>query len=62
MGARINQLVDRIRDAKGPFFVARLGLRVKFSLTKADVPDNDSNLNELVTASRELGFDPGVTP
>jgi hypothetical protein len=59
MGMRINQLIDRIRDAKGPFFVARLGLRVKFSLTKPDTPDSESNVNDLITASRELGFDPG---
>jgi hypothetical protein len=59
MGLRMNQLIDRISDAKGPFFVARLGLRVKFSLTKPDTPDSESNVNDLITASRELGFDPG---
>lgn len=58
MGVRLNTLIDRIRSAKGPFFVARIGLRVKFSLNNTELPDSDVYEKQLLDASRALGFDP----
>ena len=57
MGARLLAMVETIRRAKGPFFVARLALRLRFSLDRAEALD-DNMVTELVTVSRELGFDP----
>lgn len=58
MGTRLNALVERIRNAKGPFFVARVGLRVKFSLNNADLDDSETHQKQLIEACRSLGFDP----
>jgi hypothetical protein len=58
VGVRLNTLIDQIRSAKGPFFVARIGLRVKFSLNNTDLPDSDAYEKQLLEASRALGFDP----
>jgi hypothetical protein len=58
VGVRINTIIDQIRRAKGPFFVARIGLRVKFSLNNTDLPDLESYEKQLIDASRALGFDP----
>jgi hypothetical protein len=58
VGYRLITLLDRIREAKGPFFVARLSLRVKAPITKPDAPDDERHNDELVRACRELGYDP----
>jgi hypothetical protein len=58
VGSRLNLLIEKIRVAKGPFFVARLGLRVKFTLSRPDLPDNEAHERELLDACRALGFDP----
>lgn len=57
MGARLNVLIDRIRDAKGPFFVARVALRIPFPLSKSDLPDGAEFERQVLDACRELGFD-----
>jgi hypothetical protein len=62
VGSRLNALVEKIRVARGPFFLARVGLRLRFPLTRADLPDDEERLRELVAACRELGYDPGETP
>lgn len=58
MGVRITQLIEKIRAAKGPFFVARLGLRVKFALARPDLPDSEDYEREILEACRALGYDP----
>jgi hypothetical protein len=58
VGVRINTLINQIRSAKGPFFVARIGLRIKFSLNNTDLPDSEVYEKQLLDASRDLGFDP----
>jgi hypothetical protein len=58
MGRRIEVLVDRIREAKGPFFLARLCLRVSFSFEPGQTADTPERERELVDACRALGFDP----
>lgn len=57
MGKQIDTLVDRIRAAQGPFFVARLGLRLSFPLAGRNVPDTAENIRAILHACRELGFD-----
>jgi hypothetical protein len=57
MGVELLSLIDRIRAAKGPFFVARLSLRVTFNLNRADLPDSDERRQELLLACRSLGYD-----
>lgn len=57
MGARLTALVDRIREAKGPFFVARLNLRVSFPLARPDLPDSSEYEEEILDVCRSLGFD-----
>jgi hypothetical protein len=54
---RVNALIDRIRDAKGPFFVARIHLRVRFPLGKDDQMDGPEAERQIIDACRELGFD-----
>jgi hypothetical protein len=55
---RVDALLDRIRDARGPFFVARIHLRVKFPFGKDDVVDSPDAERQIIDACRELGFDP----
>lgn len=59
MGVRIQRLVDSIRRAKGPFFVARLNLRVYFPLDDPQAPDEEEHIAMLLEVSRSLGYDPG---
>jgi hypothetical protein len=58
MGRGVTRLVDRVREEKGPFFVARLCLRVNFRLDDQamDTPENE---RALIAACRELGYDIG---
>jgi hypothetical protein len=58
MGARISRLVERIRGDKGPFFIARLCLRMDFPIDDVTVPDDPSKEQALIKACRELGYDP----
>lgn len=57
MGLRLTRLVDTIRADMGPFFVARVALRVNFRLDER-APDDDASEEALVDACRELGYDP----
>lgn len=57
MGKQIDTLVDRIRAAQGPFFIARIGLRLSFPLAGRDVPDSAENIRAILQACRDLGFD-----
>jgi hypothetical protein len=56
MGARVGRLVDRIRAEKGPFFVARLCLRVNFSTDESE-PDTPEVEKAILDACRQLGYD-----
>lgn len=58
MKSDIERVMDRIRDAKGPFFLARLNLRVKFPPPGKEPANPTQFLRDLVAASREMGFDP----
>jgi hypothetical protein len=57
MGERIQRLIDSIRRAKGPFFVARLNLRVHFALDDPNAPDKEEHIATLLEVSRALGYD-----
>lgn len=57
MGVELGHLVDLVRRTKGPFFLARLALRVRFPLERAETLD-DALVDQLVDACRALGFDP----
>jgi hypothetical protein len=59
MGARVSRLVDRIREEKGPFFVARVCLRVNCRIDDK-APDTPEAERAIVDACRELGYDLAV--
>jgi hypothetical protein len=54
---RLIALIDQIREEKGPFFVARVALRVNFPLNKPDLVFGPEHEKQVVDACRELGFD-----
>jgi hypothetical protein len=56
MGERVTRLVDRIRADMGPFFVARLCLRVNVRIDEK-APDSPETLKALEDACLELGYD-----
>ena len=56
MGVRIARLIDRIREEMGPFFVARLCLRINVRIDDK-APDSPEAEEAIVTACRELGYD-----
>lgn len=56
MGIRLQSMLEKIRSAKGPFFVARLGLRVKFSLSNPELPDSPEIESALRDACLALGY------
>lgn len=60
MAERLDHLVERVRAAKGPFFVARVALRLSFPLGKGEALDTPEREEELMRACRELGFE--LTP
>jgi hypothetical protein len=57
MGRRLDRLIESIRDEKGPFFMARLCLRLNFSIGPGETPDSDACEDELLDACRDLGYD-----
>jgi len=57
MGRKLDQLVQFIRDEKGPFFMARLCLRLDFDLNPGAVADSEQRESELVEACRGLGYE-----
>jgi hypothetical protein len=58
MGVKLDNLITQIRDARGPFFMARLCLRLEFSLEPGETPDSDTRERALLDACRALGYDP----
>jgi hypothetical protein len=56
MGRKLDQLVLSIRQEKGPFFMARLCLRVDFDLSPGATADSDEKEKQLVDACRGLGY------
>jgi hypothetical protein len=56
--AAVRRLVDRIREERGPFFLARLALRVSFRLEETDFADPGAAHDEIVAACRAIGHDP----
>ena len=57
MGKRIDKLIDDIRAAKGPFFVARLNLRLSFPVHQASLPDRPEHEQEIIARCQELGYE-----
>jgi hypothetical protein len=57
MGQKLDQLVQLIREEKGPFFMARLCLRVDFDLNPGVTPDSTQRELELAEACRALGYE-----
>jgi len=58
MGVKLDNLIGQIRDARGPFFMARLCLRLEFSLEPGETPDSETRERTLIDACRALGYDP----
>lgn len=56
MGRRIDSILERIRADKGPFFIARLVLRVDFPLQEGE-PDTPEREAKIRVACRELGYE-----
>jgi hypothetical protein len=59
MGAKVSDLVQQIRADKGPFFMARLCLRVDFALDET-TPDSPNTERTIIAACKELGYDPSA--
>lgn len=57
MESRLSQTLKKIRDTKGPFFLARLALRVTFDPTDPTGVDEEKGMKELAEACKELGLD-----
>jgi len=57
MGIRLARLVDRIREDKGPFFIARLCLRMDFPIDDLNAPDDTRKEEALLKACADLGYD-----
>jgi hypothetical protein len=57
MGALLIEHVNQIRRKRGPMFVSRLMLRLKFDPRRRDLPDSEENVRALVEACRDLGYD-----
>jgi hypothetical protein len=57
MGRKLDQLVQFIRREKGPFFMARLCLRLDFDLNPGAAMDSEQRELELVEACRGLGYE-----
>jgi len=53
-------LVDRTRAEQGPFFVARVALRLSFAIERVtrERTVTAEHVDEFVRACRELGYDP----
>jgi hypothetical protein len=57
VGVQISNLVEDMRAAKGAFFVARVALRLKFSLTEPNVADSPERIELITRVARELGYE-----
>jgi len=57
MGRKLDQLIQAIREQKGPFFMARLCLRVDFDLSPGATADSDERERALVEACKILGHE-----
>lgn len=60
MGRRLDGLITAIREEKGPFFMARLCLRLSFSLNPGEAADSPERERELILACRALGYEPNI--
>ena len=57
MGRKLDQLIQFVRDDKGPFFMARLCLRLDFDLNPGAVEDSDERQRAFVEACKGLGYE-----
>jgi len=57
MGRKLDQLVSFIRQEKGPFFMARLCLRLDFDLNPGAAADSEQREEQLMEACKGLGYD-----
>jgi hypothetical protein len=54
----LDKLLEKISVARGPFFLARLNLRVKLPPPGQPAANPAELLRNVVAASRDMGFDP----
>ena len=57
MGRKLDQLITFIREEKGPFFMARLCLRLDFDLNPGGTADTEQRMVQLVEACKGLGYE-----
>jgi hypothetical protein len=57
MGQKLDHLVQLIRQEKGPFFMARLCLRLDFDLNPGVTADSVQRELQLVEACHGLGYE-----
>ena len=57
MGRKLDQLIQFVREERGPFFMARLCLRLDFNLNPGAAADSDEREVALVEACHLLGYD-----
>jgi hypothetical protein len=53
----VQTLVDKISAARGPFFVARLGLRLQFLIEREANSLSEEHLQAILDVCNELGYD-----
>ena len=57
MGRKLDQLIQYIRQEKGPFFMARLCLRLDFDLNPGAAADREQRGQQTVEACKGLGYE-----
>jgi hypothetical protein len=57
MGRRLDRLFEKIRSEKGPFFMARLCLRLDFPVTPGKTPEGETYEREVIEGCKALGYD-----
>lgn len=57
MGRKLDQLIQYIRQEKGPFFMARLCLRLDFDLNPGAAADSEQREQQIVEACKGLGYE-----
>jgi len=57
MGRKLDQLILFVREEKGPFFMARLCLRLDFDLSPGAVADSPERETAIIEACKGLGYE-----
>jgi hypothetical protein len=64
MQSQLDKLIGKVRENQGPFFLARVSLRLSFVPGKApaSLSEEAKQVAEFTAACKELGCDPASLP